>query len=150
MASEANGRLCDAAKRGDIAEIELQIAAGADANAFEGTADMTPLLWAAHGGHVAAIAALLAAGARVDIANSHGTTPLMRAVLHGHTAAVAALLAAGVDVHCARNDGYTVLHGSSAYGRLDTACVLLDVGARTDVRDKDGRGPIDVVCPLAR
>jgi uncharacterized protein len=153
MASDANWRLRDAARDGDVAGIAAALLAGADANnASEGTAELTPLLWAAFYGHVAAIAALLAAGARVDGTGSVGITPLMNAALNGGIAAIDALLAAGADVHRVAMNGNTALHLTSSYSRVDAARVLLDAGARTDVRDKRGKRPIDVVRapPLAR
>jgi hypothetical protein len=146
--SSANEKLCDAAARGDVAEIERQIAAGADLNAL--VDNWTPLQKAANSGHVAAIAALLKAGARVDGANSHGSTSLMFATEHGHAAAIDALVAAGADVHRTRENGNTALHWVSAYGQLDAARVLLEAGARTDVRNKEGKRPIDMVRALTR
>jgi ankyrin repeat protein len=144
MASEVNERLCDAARAGDVAKIERSIAAGADPNALVGGS--TPLHWAASLGHVAAIAALLAAGARVDGASSGGWTPLMCAAANDSTAAVDALLAAGADVHLANQDGDTALHWASMNGHVDAARVLLEAGARTDVRNKHGKRPIGMVC----
>jgi ankyrin repeat protein len=141
--SSANDKLVDAARDGDVAEIERQIAAGADPNAL--VDDWTPLQRAAANGHIAAIAALLKAGARVDGANSYGCTPLMWAAANGHTAAVDALVAAGADVHRADMYGNTALNDASAYGRLDAARVLLEAGARADVRNEDGKRPIDEV-----
>jgi hypothetical protein len=143
--SSANEKLVDAAKSGDVAEIERQIAAGADPNAFEGTDRSTPLQRAALYGHGAAIAALVKAGAHVDGANSYGTTPLMFAAASGRTAAVDALVAAGADVHRVDNDGDTALHWASMNGCLDAARALLEAGAKTDVRNKDGKRPIDMV-----
>jgi uncharacterized protein len=150
MAS-ANAELRDAAERGDVAEIEWQIAAGADPNAFEGTAGWLPLQKAAFGGHIAAITALLKAGARVDGANSYGMTPLMSAAWKGRTATIDALVAAGADVNRGDKDGDTALHLASKWGELDAARVLLEAGAKADVRNKDGVLPIDKVrAPLAR
>jgi ankyrin repeat protein len=146
--SSANEKLCDAAASGDVAEIERQIAAGADPNAD--LEDGTPLQWAAARGHVAAIAALLAADARMDGVNRDGATPLMWAAGSGHAAAIDALVAAGADVHRTTNHGNTALHGASMWGRLDAARVLLEAGAKTDVRNKDGKRPIDLVRALAR
>jgi ankyrin repeat protein len=139
----SNRQLCDAAKSGDVAEIERQIAAGADPNALVN--DYSPLQRAAENGHLAAIAALLKAGARVDGVDSDGYTPLMCAAWHGHKAVFDALVAAGADVQCANNRGLTALHYASMYGRPDAARVLLAAGARTDVRNKAGERPIDVV-----
>jgi uncharacterized protein len=149
MAS-ANDKLCYAATSDDVAEIERQIAAGADPNAFEGTSHMTPLLNAACHGHVAAITALVKAGARVDGASDFGLTPLMAAACYGNTAAVETLLAAGADVQHTSNPGNTALQWAPRGGHLDAARVLLEAGARTDVCNEDGERPIDVVCVPAR
>jgi ankyrin repeat protein len=148
--SSADDQLFFAAERGDVAEIERQIAAGADPNAFEGTGYWTPLQRAASNGHLASIAALLKAGARVDGVDSSGQTPLMYATEHGHTAAIDALVAAGADVHRASEYGDTALHWASAYGQPDAARVLLEAGAKTDVRNEDGLRPIDEVRAPAR
>jgi hypothetical protein len=145
MASEVNERLCDAAGRGDVAEMERQIAAGADPNAFEGTGRFTPLRQAAMKGHVAAIAALLAAGAHVDGTSATGTTPLMWAAGGDRAAAIDALVAAGADVHRVNDGGFTALHCAVAKDRIAAARALLEAGARTDVRDGDGQRPIDMV-----
>ena len=69
----------------------------------------TALMVAADGGHAAAIAALLAAGAEVDATSNQGTTALMAAAQGGHAAAIAALLAAGAEVEAKKNDGKTAL-----------------------------------------
>jgi uncharacterized protein len=143
MASEAIERLWGAADEGDVAGIAAALLAGADPNAL--VHNWTPLQRAAYHGHVAAIAALLAAGARVDGVDPNGSTPLMWAVSYGGTAAFDALVAAGADVHCADNDGDTALYRASLWSRLHAARALLEAGARTDVRNKHGLRPIDVV-----
>jgi hypothetical protein len=144
MASDLSRRLCDAAEEGDVEGIAAALLAGADPNALVN--DWTPLQRAAHNGHVAAIAALLAAGAHVDGASRSGKAPLMFAAIYGQTTAVAALLAAGANVNHANKGGsYTVLHWTARSGRVDAARLLLDAGARTEVRSKYGKRPIDVV-----
>jgi hypothetical protein len=152
MASDANETLRYAASGGDVAEIERLIAAGADPNVFEGMQGylVTPLQRTAANGHVAAIAALLKAGARVDGADSDGITPLMLAARDGHIAAVDALVTAGADVHRAKSNGSTALHLASLNSQLDAARALLEAGARTDVRRKEGSQPIDLVRVPAR
>jgi uncharacterized protein len=151
MASGADERLVDAAKGGDVKGIAAALLAGADPNAFEGTYNMSPLQQAAVRGRVAAIAALLAAGARLDGEDWDGNTPLMGTAQYSHIAAMIALLAAGADVHCANKLGFAALHYASMCGRLDAARLLAEAGARADVRNKEGERPIDMVRPpLAR
>ena len=67
----------------------------------------TALMWAAQGGHAAAIEALVAAGAEVEAKDNNGWTALMVAAQGGHAAAIAALLAAGAEVAAKMNDGRT-------------------------------------------
>jgi uncharacterized protein len=146
MATDANERLGGAAYRGDVAGIADALLAGADPNAL--VRGYTPLLRAATFGNVATISALLAAGARVDGANTFGTTPLVYFSAHGHAAVVEVLLAAGADVHRADGVGKTSLHCASQNGHLDAARLLVDAGARTDVRNEDGNRPVDWVRQL--
>jgi ankyrin repeat protein len=148
MASGADERLVDAAKGGNVKGITAALLAGADSNTL--IDGWTPLLWAAFNCHVAAIAALLAAGARVDAMDRNRETPLMYAAMQGHTAAVDALLAAGADVHHTITFGETALHRASMSAHLDTARALIEAGARTNVRDKSGKRPIDRVGALAQ
>jgi ankyrin repeat protein len=149
--SSANDRLVDAADRGDVPEIERQLAAGADPNAFEGTDNWTPLQMAADGGRLAVVVALLKAGAHVDGAKSDGWTPLMFATDNGHTATIDALLAAGADVQHTDSHGNAVLHRASVHGQLNAARMVLQAGARTEVRNGEGKRPVDLVrAPLAR
>jgi hypothetical protein len=148
MASEANDRLCRAAMDDDVPSIAAALLAGADPNALDGGFGMTPLQWAVSYGHLAAITALLAAGARADSPDRMSDTPLDLAASRGHTAAVNALLAAGADLHRADNGGYTALHRASRNGHMYAARVLLDAGARMDVRNVEGKRPIDVVSVL--
>jgi uncharacterized protein len=143
--SSADEKLCDATERGDVAEIERQIAAGANPDAVDGTIGWTPLQMALHGGHIAAITALVKAGANADRGDSMGWTPLRYAVSYSNMAAIEALAAAGADVNLVMSQGDTVLQSASVCGRVDGARMLLEVGARADMCDKRGRRPIDVV-----
>jgi uncharacterized protein len=143
--SSADAKLCEASMYGDVPEIERQLAAGANPNAFDGTPTRTPLREAARNGHTAAMAALLKAGARVDGADGDGYTPLMYAARNGCATAVHTLVAAGADIHRADKDGDTALHWASMNGRFNAARVLLVVGAWADVTNKWGKRPVDKV-----
>jgi ankyrin repeat protein len=143
--SSADAKLCEASMYGDVPEIERQLAAGANPNAFDGTPTRTPLREAARNGHTAAIAVLLKAGARVNGADGDGYTPLMYAARNGCATAVHTLVAAGADIHRADKDGDTALHWASMNGRFNAARVLVVVGAWADVTNKWGKRPVDKV-----
>jgi len=81
MWHEMDGKLCAAAARGDVGEVERLIAGGADVNSL--VDGMTPLHRATDGGHVAVIGALVKGGAHVDGADEDGWTPLMFAAWRG-------------------------------------------------------------------
>jgi len=147
MLREIDVELCGAAERGDVGGIERLIAGGADLNASVDIlfGDKTPLLCAAGHGRVAAIAALVKAGAHVDGVDSSVNSPLMIATMCGHMTAVDALIAAGADVHRTMHDGRTALHYASQYGYQRVLVALLAAGARTDLCTAEGKRPIDLV-----
>jgi ankyrin repeat protein len=143
-----NAALWLAARRGDLAEMERLIAAGADPNAFRGEGRITPLRYAAMLGHAAAISLLLTCGADVSGA-SCGSTPLMDAACNGRVAAIDVLLnAGGADVNCRDDDADTALHWASCNGRVAAAHALLCAGAFVNARNRDGDRPVDVVSEL--
>jgi len=96
-----------AAQRGDVEILELLIKAGADVNAkigtshntdgvgYTGTADGTPLAYAAGAGKVDAMDVLRKAGADLNAAGPEGTTPLMRAAEGGQLDSVQWLIING-------------------------------------------------------
>jgi ankyrin repeat protein len=145
MAREVDARLRDAAKFGDVNDVTLAIADGADPDAFRGTSNYTPLQWAARRNLVAAIVALIAAGAHVDCPSCNGSTPLTTAAWSGHTAAIEALLGAGADVNRAKHNGDTALAEASAWGQLGVARSLLEAGARAEQQNKSGKTSVDLV-----
>ena len=90
-------------------EVVKLITAGANVNAPSETIYGAPLGYAANRGDVAAIDALLKAGAKVNGTSLGGRTPLMHAAESGNPEAVKALLLAGADVHARDDDGQEAL-----------------------------------------
>ena len=111
-------------------DVHACLRAGADPDAREGQYGFTPLHFAAHGDHAAAIKALFEAGADSDARDKDGDTPLHIAAQKGRAAAITALLEAGADPGARTGDGVTPfdvipedspLIGTPTYWRLNDA-----------------------------
>lgn len=149
-----------AAEGGDPALIGLLLAKGADPNALSGPSRIKwvteanfgrppppvpptpPLLWAAQGGHAAAMTLLLAHGADPKFAAADGTTVVLAAAKGGSDAALQVALAAAPNVDVANADGFTALHllvGGRPTPELAAMMrTLAEHGARTDIKSKYG------------
>jgi len=97
-----------------------------DVDTRRDTCGRTALHAAAAQGRAATVAALVEAGASVNLQRDNGSTALHAAAAHGHTAMVELLLAKGAAVNQGRDDnGKTALHVAVSQGRLDVVDVLL-------------------------
>ena len=126
----------------------------------EGTlaAGTTPIMRAAKNGDAAAMRLLLAHGADPTLTQKNGTTALMLAAGLGRGLGVFAkdyatdaqmlegvkvLVARGVDVNAVDAKGDTAVH----FAALSSDAIvkyLAEHGARLDIRDKQGRTPVDM------
>jgi ankyrin repeat protein len=121
----------------------------------EGT---TPLMRAAKNGDAAAIRLLLEHGADVNARQKNGTTPLMFAAGLGYGTgtfatdyatpaelleSVKVLVAAGADINAISEAGQTPLH-FGAQASDDIVEFLAASGAKLDVKDKQGRTPVEM------
>ena len=89
------------------------------------------------------------------VAVQDGTTPLMAAVGMAQNDArlaeearalevVKVLVEGGADVNATNRGGQTALHGATRAGRNTIVEFLAEHGAALDVKDKQGRTPLDV------
>jgi ankyrin repeat protein len=53
-------------------------------------------------------------------------------------------------VNAANDKGETALHGAATSGRDQEVAIMVEKGAELDVKDKDGRTPLDVAMGVAR
>jgi uncharacterized protein len=116
----------------------------------------TPFWRAAQSDDVAVIKLLLEYKADASIAAEDGTTPLMVAAgvgwsdgqSHGNQeeapAAIQICLEHGADVNAVNKEGYTALHGASFRGANNVVELLVSKGARMDIKNKDGRMPVNM------
>ncbi|KAJ1454357.1 ankyrin repeat-containing domain protein [Pelagophyceae sp. CCMP2097] len=104
----------------------------------------TALHWACIQGSAACVAALLQAGADVNLESEpDGETALSKAVQYGAVDCVEALLeesAVIVDAH--DHCGRTALHQAARGGHADIVTLLLNRGAEVHVRDDEGVTPM--------
>ena len=100
-ASPARGdAMHDAAKNGDLGQIEELIAQGESAEYVEPISGLSPVHWAARNGHADAVALLIDNGGPVASRDTErGYTPLHWPAARGHIAVVNLLIANGADVN---------------------------------------------------
>ena len=129
--------LCQAATAGGLRDVRILLARGADVDAtteyVNGNGDelsWSALIWAADGGHLSVVTALLDAG------SLERDAALQTASFRGHTPIVALLLDRGADIHF--GDDLSLVSASER-GYVATATLLLDRGA--DLEAQDG-GPL--------
>ena len=103
---------------------------------------VTPLHYAANGGHAAIASVLIAAGADVNAKNDEGETPLRWAAGGDYVTVVVLLLEAGADVDGRNDDDETPLHWAARNGRVAPVDALIAGGADVDAQDKDGDTPL--------
>jgi ankyrin repeat protein len=128
------------------------------------TTGTSPLLRAAKAGDVVAMKLLLEKGADAKLATRAGINPLMAAAGLGtkeedttgraktEAEAIEAIklcLQAGVDVNATTTAGQTAMHGAALQGFDKVVEFLAQNGAKLDVKDKQGRTPLDAAMGLA-
>lgn len=101
-----------------------------------------PLHVAAGKGDVAAVRAMIQAGADINHATDNGMTPLLRAVHEGHDVVVRMLLKAGAELDNTLMDGFTPLYAAAAMGREACARMLIKAGADIHKVSNDGVTPL--------
>jgi ankyrin repeat protein len=137
--------LAVASAKGHVDVIEALIAGGADPNQVGGELSWSSLHTAAQFNQPGAVAALVKAGANINLANCHGDTPLSCAAFHGHREAMVALLLARAAVNIANIEGVSPLYIAVQEGRVEILKLLIK--AKGDVNQcvkEDGFSPLMV------
>ncbi len=127
LTSAHAGPVGDAAKKGDVAEIERLLASGADLNEADEIA--SPLHWAAMNGHVDAVALLTERGADIEAQSNMLGTPLHAASGFGRVATLQRLLAEGADIEGRNREDFTPLIHAITKKKTEAAIALLAAGA---------------------
>jgi hypothetical protein len=101
--------LIQAARAGDIAQLEKLLAEGANPDQRVGVNGWTPLMHAIHKGQKESVRVLVQHGADVNAKTQNRGTALIEAAGYGYADIVATLLKAGADPDVRDKDGYTAL-----------------------------------------
>ena len=132
------GALHDAAKSGDLEQVQRLIVQGVDVNE-KATRDETPMIIASLAGNGEIVNYLLQRGADINARNSSGMTALHAAAYTGHTDIVLLLITKGAGVNDASNRyGVTPLHVASEENHIGTVQELLRHGADTAAVEING------------
>jgi ankyrin repeat protein len=103
----------------------------------------TPLHWAARRGDLEATAALLRAGAKIELSTSEGMTPLFSALTNPQATCVDILLEAGANVNAEGVDGRRSVHYACERNHLVALQKMHLAGA-----DLDHKSTIEQLTPL--
>jgi ankyrin repeat protein len=157
--SDPGARLRRAAYSGKIEKAAALLKAGADPNSFDSESYLTPLHFAAGGGHPDICRLLVEAGAIIDASDNNGSTPLVwgasdqglgrggmgvarKTPEPGAHAACTVLLEAGANPSKANGWGLTPLHGAAIAGYPSIIELLLGWGADHGAQDLIKRAPL--------
>ena len=128
------------------------------------TTGTTPLVRAAKAGDITAMQLLFEKGADAKLATRAGINPLMAAAGLGTKdadttgrrktqadaiEAVKLCLNAGIDINAVDGRGQTAVHGAAFWGLDEVVQFLADHGAKLDVKDRQGKTPLDAAMGLA-
>jgi len=134
FASAADAGVADAVMNGDR-DILRSLASDREHINTPQPDGTTALHWAVRRDDVAAVDALIAAGADVKAQNRYGVTPINLAATNGNPAIIGKLLAAGVDPNSANPSGETALMTAARSGKVPAVTLLLDKGANVNAKD---------------
>lgn len=99
------------------------------------------LVWAAYGGHLPVVEALLAAGVDPNLRgfSGYGDSPLEVAASEGHVPVLKAILGHGVDVNLCGPGGVTALTKAARNRKVDAIHALVEAGANMESNGRSGR-----------
>lgn len=106
MSLGVSASLMRGVRDGNLAQVRLLLAGGADANIVD-ESGWTPLMHAADSGFAGIVEELLSSGARANAKSPRGSRALTLAVLRRHIPIARALVAAGADVNAPNGAGDT-------------------------------------------
>ncbi|MFC1783643.1 ankyrin repeat domain-containing protein [Planctomycetota bacterium] len=143
--------LYEAVKAGALTEVKRLINEGANVNSLNQRShttmkyEMTPLGAAASENHIEIVKALLDSGANINMVDTRGYSALWYAVFYCHEEMVKVLISRGADVNLVTDPYDTELNNAiwdRGTGIVGIVKALLDAGANTELKDDEGRSPL--------
>lgn len=149
--TERNEQLIAAAWANDLEQVSMLIAAGADVNAKDATAQSAYLI-ATSEGYLPLLELTLQHGADVTSLDSWNGTGLIRASERGHAGVAGRLIQANIDVDHVNNLGWVALHEALVFAQdaraeayIDTVRVLVAGGADVSIpTQRDSQSPTEL------
>mmetsp|Transcript_13504 Transcript_13504/g.17781 ORF Transcript_13504/g.17781 Transcript_13504/m.17781 type:complete len:185 (-) Transcript_13504:101-655(-) len=102
------------------------------------------LLHACKKGDVSAVRELVKQVDNLDCVNQFQSSPLIVAVIKNHEDIVHILVEHGANLNLRGPQDWTALHCASFYGRVKLCEILLQSGAKTDLKNENGKTPGEV------
>lgn len=137
--SQRDKNLVQSAYGGNLEEVEVLVAKGADVNVRD-QKKRTPLIFAASNGHTSIVEFLFSKGADINARDSGGQTALLYASKRSFNETAAFLLENGAEVNVqSKKRGITPLMLAAGWGNLELVRMLLDHGADANLTDIFGK-----------
>jgi hypothetical protein len=129
--------LHQAAKEGHKEIVKILIVSGADVN-IQGERGRPPLFWPIVNGNKEIVQILLNSGAKVNSQDSSRRTPFNWAIRNNREEI------AGLLINTKGENGWTPLHWAVHNAKTSMVRLLLKRGARVDIKDDQGKTPVDI------
>jgi ankyrin repeat protein len=128
--------------------IKPLLARGADVNAVSVLKADSTLIWAAQYGSVESVKILLAAGAKVNYANTMGETALLRAAEANYPEVIQLLLDAKAEINCQAKNGSTPLSMAVSNKQPEALSLILQHHPKVDSRNAEGISPLMIAAEI--
>lgn len=144
--TRSSDELWGAAKTGNIEAVKGFLADNADINAVDSKYGVTPLCWAAFGGHAEIIELLIESGADVNAKNRDAGTALHGAAFLGQAEVVALLIQKGADTNAKHESGDTPMDSANVdWGTTQFIAGLLEIEVDREAVERGRDRVVDIL-----
>ena len=138
--------LYGAAITGNIEAVRKYLTDSPDINAVDSRYGVTPLCWAAFGGHAEIIELLIESGADVNAKNRDSGTALHGAAFLGQAEAAAILIQNGADTYAKHESGDTPMDSANVdWGTTQFIAGLLELDVDRDAVERGRKRVVDIL-----